>query len=130
MNHANSFYNAPLLLTAAGVAAAPGERSVSLQSLPLRTPAELLRAGEHIWSDPTFHPAGIDSHKAVVIGDFGLGTDSPILMDYRRGTNPAILRLSWNMRRPFNPQNNRWVVFADTFDAWMPMVCWDYGRFS
>ena len=87
--------------------------------------------GESIWRDPTFDPNGIDWDHSVVIGDFGLGSDSPIVVDHRRSpTNPRVLRLKWSSNHPFDPRANRWVVFADSFDLWMNMVSWDRGRFA
>lgn len=34
--------------------------------------------------------------KALIIGDFGLGSDSPIILDFARNpSNPPVLRLRW-----------------------------------
>jgi hypothetical protein len=49
---------------------------------------------------------------AVEIADFGLGSDAPLVLDYRAGpTDPRVLRLVW----PGDGQPNRWVVMAPDF---------------
>jgi hypothetical protein len=38
----------------------------------------------------------ISPKDALIIGDFGLGSDSPIILDYRDGTSdPPVLWLRW-----------------------------------
>ncbi len=50
--------------------------------------------------------------KAVVIGDFGIGADSPIILDYSRNlSNPPVLRLRWGPNK-----RNEWVQGARDFD--------------
>jgi hypothetical protein len=59
----------------------------------------------------------ISSELSVDIGDFGLGSDSPIVLDYRRGhTNPAVIRLKWR-----KPEPNTWVRCAtlQTCSGWI-----------
>ncbi len=52
------------------------------------------------------------------IGDFGLGSDSPILLDYRADRqSPAVIRLLWK-----NPGPNVWVRCADDFDLFADML--------
>ena len=49
---------------------------------------------------------------AVEIADFGLGSDAPILLDYRADpNNPKVIRLRW----PGNGAANQWVVMAPDF---------------
>lgn len=46
----------------------------------------------------------------VEIGDFGLGSDAPIALDYRNGpTEPRVIRLLWATG------GNRWVEMAPDF---------------
>lgn len=43
----------------------------------------------------------IEPERALIIGDFGLGSDSPIILDYARNcSNPPVLRLRWGAARP------------------------------
>jgi hypothetical protein len=65
--------------------------------------------------------AGLDQISpdlAVDIGDFGLGTDTAIVLDYRQGgSNPPVLRLEWVWQKP-----GVWVRCADTFDEFADML--------
>ena len=57
-------------------------------------------------------PAGIDFDLALDIGDFGLGSDAPILLDYcEDAARPRVLRLEWS----HDGSDNRWVVMASDF---------------
>ena len=60
----------------------------------------------------------ISSELCLQIGAFELGSDSPILLDYRQGgSNPAVIRLLWR-----KPQPNSWVRCADSFDQFANML--------
>jgi hypothetical protein len=61
----------------------------------------------------------IDPERAVIIGDFGLGSDSPIILDYaRNSSNPPVLRLRWGARGT----GNEWVAGACDFDKFAEML--------
>lgn len=59
----------------------------------------------------------IDPELALVIGDFGLGSDVPIILDYRSDkTNPCVMNLEWKIvpdKSPFC--DNHWMKLSDTF---------------
>ena len=64
--------------------------------------------------DNDLPPGDLDFSRCVDIGDFGLGSDSPIVLDYRfTPENPPVLRLRWERRDEQN--RNRWVIMTDTF---------------
>jgi hypothetical protein len=64
---------------------------------------------------PSSDPAGIDHDLAVGIGDFGLGSDAPIVLDYRvDAENPRVMRLRYDAHGPLA---GKWVVMAPTFAA-------------
>ena len=49
----------------------------------------------------------------LVLGDFGLGSDAPIILNYEKNRfNPSVFRLRWCQPRG----NNSWVQCASTFD--------------
>lgn len=55
---------------------------------------------------------------ALVIGDFGLGSDSPVVLDYSRNpTNPPVLRLRWG-----KAGCNEWVQGARDFDEFAKIL--------
>ncbi len=52
----------------------------------------------------------IDPDNTIIIGDFGLGSDAPIALDYRKDkNNPAVIRLCWTK------ESNHWVEIAPNF---------------
>jgi hypothetical protein len=61
----------------------------------------------------------IDPERALIIGDFGIGSDSPVVLDYGRdAANPPVLRLKWG---PW-AKNNQWVQGARDFDEFAAML--------
>lgn len=55
----------------------------------------------------------------IEIADFGVGADSPILLDYRRGpSNPRVIFLEW----PGGDGENYWVEMAPDFDSFAEML--------
>ena len=58
-------------------------------------------------------PSGISVEHSVVIGDFGIGSDAPIILDYRLDPDsPRVLRLRWGS----DIRHNQWIIAAETFD--------------
>jgi len=51
---------------------------------------------------------------AVAIGDFGLGSDAPLMLDYWRSPeSPCVLRLQWSQ------DGNQWIKVSDSFDEFV-----------
>jgi len=115
------------------------------QNLELRVPVERIRrfAPEEDWiflcpppfGKPTdvfsrsvdFHgqsdaesPSGdIDYDRAVVIADFGLGSDAPIALDYRQSLDcPSVIHYRWSHRG----ERNRWIYVAPSFRQFADML--------
>lgn len=62
----------------------------------------------------------IHPERALIIGDFGLGSDSPIILDYARNAiNPPVLRLRWASEAG---KSNEWVIGASCFDEFATML--------
>ena len=58
---------------------------------------------------------------AVEIGDFGVGSDAPILLDYRfDAAHPRVIRLRWAYGG--GGRDNHWVTCADTFEQFAAML--------
>ncbi|MEK8034926.1 hypothetical protein AACH06_29270 [Ideonella sp. DXS29W] len=56
--------------------------------------------------------------QALVIGDFGLGSDSPIVLDFHANSvDPPVLRLRWS-----TDKSNEWVLGARNFDAFARLL--------
>jgi hypothetical protein len=61
----------------------------------------------------------IDPERALILGAFGLGSDSPIILDYASNpSNPPVLRLRWG----FQGKGNEWVAGAVNFDEFAQML--------
>src|SRR5690349_12838208 len=76
---------------------APNETLICLAMPPFATIASLRAMGGSGDFWPRFGALDqIVPEKAVIIADFGLGSDSPIILDYSRdATDPPVLRLLW-----------------------------------
>jgi hypothetical protein len=63
-------------------------------------------------------PGGIDLDRAIIIGDFGIGSDAPIALDYREdASNPRVIRLRYNEDCP--PLIGKWVVMTPDFPSFV-----------
>jgi hypothetical protein len=63
----------------------------------------------------------ISPEASIEIADFGVGFDSPILLDYRNGpTDPCVIRLCWSREKGVS--NTNWVQCADSFDSFADML--------
>lgn len=94
-------------------ALAADERTIFLFPPPFRTVQELRRHNP-FWTSRHADPEGIDPELVLDIGDFGLGSDSPMLLDYREALeNRRVLRLKWSE----DGEANRWVVLAPDFES-------------
>jgi hypothetical protein len=93
---------------------APEEKAIFLYPPPFRTVHECSRGPERsFWNSPMAAPDEISFDHAVVIGDFGLGSDTAIILDYRKSRdNPCVLRLRWDED---GGENNHWLEVAPTF---------------
>jgi len=92
---------------------APEESKIYLYSPPFPLVRKLMESGEErFWSDPRTAVHEIDPDRTLVIGDFGLGSDAPIALDYRKSTpDPAVIRLRWAR------EGNHWLEVASNFAA-------------
>lgn len=89
------------------------ETSLVLYPTPFRTVHRRVDMGDRWWLDPCAAPWDIDLRLAVPIGDFGLGSDAPIVLDYRADrARPRVLGLLW---RECGTANS-WDPIADSFD--------------
>jgi hypothetical protein len=89
-------------------AMAPGEVALILLAPPFRMLASEASAQPDFWAQ---HGAldELDPRQAVIIADFGLGSDAVVVVDLR--TSPApVLRLRWG------EDGNHWIVMAPTLE--------------
>jgi hypothetical protein len=97
---------------------APEERKIYLLKPPFRTVAKRMSGGEEKFWSRFGALEEISPELCLQIGAFELGSDSPILLDYRQdNSSPAVIRLLWR-----KPQPNTWVRCADSFDQFANML--------
>jgi len=61
----------------------------------------------------------IEPERVIVIADFGLGSDSVVILDYARNkSNPPVFRLRWGP----SGESNEWVQGARDFDEFADML--------
>lgn len=92
------------------------ESCIYLEAPPFHTVADhAARGPKEFWSKFGARE-NISPDQSLIVGDFGLGSDSPIILDYREdGVNPPVLRLRWSEIAP-GKVKTCWVRGADTFD--------------
>ncbi len=94
-------------------------RGICLYPPPFQTVARTLAGGgDRFYTDVgALHELVPDA--AIPIADFGMGADSPILLDYRAGpTNPRVISLEW----PGGDDPNYWIVLAPDFPSFVEML--------
>ncbi|MDC0716282.1 hypothetical protein [Nannocystis bainbridge] len=96
-------------------ALAPEEDGLCLARPPFTTVRAAMSKYPSFWRDPMADPDGIDPDLALIVGDFGPGSDAPIVLDYRfDAVQPQVLRLRWS-----RSEGNRWIVAAPVFAAFV-----------
>jgi hypothetical protein len=90
---------------------APDERGIIYLAAPPFRAAGRRADPKDFYNWPSSDPGGIDLDRAIVLGDFGIGSDAPIALDYREdAANPRVLRLRYNEDCP--PLIGRWVLLS------------------
>lgn len=105
---------------------APNENHLYLFRPPFLTVAERMKGtGAQFWLK--FGALNeISPELSLEIGAFEIGSDSAIVLDYRRDfDNPAVIRLKWQKPKP-----NVWECCADTFDEFADMLALDKSPLS
>jgi hypothetical protein len=100
---------------------APEEEWLCLFAPPFGRPSDVFSklVDFHGVPDSESPPGDIDYDRAVVIADFGLGSDAPIVLDYRQGLDcPSVIRYRWSERG----ERNRWVYVATSFSQFVEML--------
>ncbi len=91
---------------------APDENALVLFPPPFETIATRIERGELFWTWPEAAPSQIDPEKTLLIGDFGLVSDTGLVLDYRETGEPKVLRLRWHFPNP--EENNKWEQVSPT----------------
>ncbi len=91
------------------------DRRIYFLPPPFQRVAEAMDRHPSFWLSPAVALRQIDPYRAIDIGDFGIGSDSPILLDFRQDmAQPAVLYLHYDAHR-----TTRWLKCADSFLEFM-----------
>ena len=97
---------------------APDESHLFLDPPPFRTVLRHSLKNQFWLTDAA--PLEIRMRLALVIGDFGIGSDAPIILDYQVDrSNPSVKRLQWPET---NSGKNHWVEIAPSFSDFVGML--------
>jgi hypothetical protein len=98
---------------------AADESLICLQPPPFRTISQVrARGGAGDFWERFGALDQIVPEMALVIGDFGIGSDSPVILDFARdASNPPVLRLCWGP-----DGRNEWVLGARDFDEFAEIL--------
>jgi hypothetical protein len=95
---------------------APEQDRIYFFRPPFRNIAQRLNGKEGAFWSQWGARGEIAPDLALDLGDFGLGADSAIVLDYRH-ENPPVIRLLWR-----KPESNVWVRCADSFDKFADLL--------
>jgi len=101
---------------------APEEYEIHLWVPPFHTIAEEVAAASVVVVNEFWNRFGaldeIIAEKALILGDFGLGSDAPIILNYAvDAVDPPIFRLRWLSNQP-----TKWVQGARNFDEFASIL--------
>jgi len=104
---------------------APEMSVICFASPPFSTIKNMIDKGDYFWLDPNIDNSSVDLALVVDIGDFGMGTDTSIALDYSKNIFcPSVIRLEWYKHNPDNPNitKARWVKISDSFSEFCRML--------
>lgn len=98
---------------------APEYDRIYLLAPPLPTIRQRVDNGDDFWNCPQAAPSEIDFDLVLDIGDFGLGSDSPILLDFSmNASNPRVIRLIWSSSK----LENHWQMVTPDFPGFVKLL--------
>jgi hypothetical protein len=86
----------PILGEDAAKVLSPEDTKIVLMNPPFHTIADEVSDGNEWWIEDLSNVGEIDYDKAVIIADFGIGTDSPIILYYDQPEPPSVMYLKWS----------------------------------
>jgi hypothetical protein len=101
---------------------APEESEIHLWLPPFHTIADELASASVVVVNEFWKRHGaldeISADKALILGDFGLGSDAPIILNYAvDAVDPPVFRLRWLPNQP-----TTWVQGARNFDEFASIL--------
>jgi len=71
------------------------DNGIVLMPPPFHTIGDEVRGGNRFWKTGVTNPKEIDYDKALIIADFGMGSDSPIVLYYEPKDLARVMYLRW-----------------------------------
>jgi hypothetical protein len=110
----------PILGPEAARAVSPDDDRIILHKPPFHSIEHECKWNSKFWIDALTNVGEIDYAKSLIIADFGLGSDSVIVLNYEAGPEPRVLYLRWSGNRP-NHQHD-WVCSHESFEEFARAV--------
>ena len=86
----------PILGKEAARMLSPDDDRIVLMAPPFHTISDEVRGGNIFWNKDLTNVGEIDYGKAVIVADFGFGSDSPIILYYAKENQiPVVMCLRW-----------------------------------
>jgi len=74
----------------------PEDDCIELMRHPFHTIQDEVDGGNEFWTTYLSNVGEIEYDKALIIADFGLGSDSPIILYYKESISPTVMYLKWS----------------------------------
>jgi hypothetical protein len=110
----------PILGAEAAHALSPDDDCIVMMKPPFHTIADEVAGGNKYWVSGVTNANEIDYAKAVIIADFGLGSDSPIILYYRNMNSPVVMYLRWSGNG--NNIQHQWIQTHNSFEEFAVAV--------
>ena len=89
----------------------PDEYKIIFYTPPFYLVSELIESEKDYWLSEEVKIDQITPERVLVLGDFGLGSDTVFALDYSScNTNPSVIKLCWNIG---------WVKISDSFNQFI-----------
>ena len=112
-SNANTQESNPIVSTKITKLVWPNEDKVILMPPPFHTIEDEVKDGNKFWTEFLTNAGEIDYSKALIIADFGLGSDSPIVLYYDR-LAPSVMYLKWSGGGTV-PIKHSWILSHKSF---------------
>ena len=92
----------------------PEDDRIYLFRPPFYTVDENAKSNPNFWLKSLTNVGEIDYERSVEIADFGLGSDSSIILNYEVSMEPRVMYLKWSFENGI--ESNSWVCTHETFE--------------
>jgi hypothetical protein len=110
----------------------PEEDELYFFAPPFHTLAYRVRNGDEFWHSPFCAPTELALERSVLIGDFGLGSDAPVILDYQGSAEPRVRYLRTGFDHQAGTHDNHWETAAGSFNEFaqaLGLASTDWSRF-